>query len=88
ISAFKAQLKEYQEAKEVTRIRLYLESVEKVLSGVGQKTIIGKSVRGPLPLLDLDRDIPARNTSSRTVPAQSTSARYGPAAAALKGTQP
>ncbi len=56
ISAFEAQLTEYQQAKEVTRMRLYLEAVEQVLSGVGEKTIIDESVRGMVPLLNLDRN--------------------------------
>jgi len=73
IQAFESQLAEYQQAKEPTRARLYLDAVETVLSSVGQKTIIGKSVGETVPLLNLDQDVPARNNS---------------AAAALKGTQP
>jgi membrane protease subunit HflK len=54
-SAFLAQLKEYEIAKEVTRKRLYLETMEKILSTVGSKTIIDDSIQGVLPLLNLDQ---------------------------------
>jgi membrane protease subunit HflK len=55
ISAFLAQLAEYEKAPDVTRQRLYLETMEEVLSQVGSKTIIDESVRGVLPLLNLDQ---------------------------------
>ena len=55
INAFLAQLKEYEKAEEVTKIRLYLSTMEEVLSGVGGKTIIDESLEGPLPLLNIDR---------------------------------
>ena len=57
--AFTAQLSEYQQAKEATQTRLYLEAVEEVLAGVGQKTIVDESVHGLIPLLDLGRNNPA-----------------------------
>ena len=53
-SAFLAQLKEYEAAKDVTRKRLYLETMEEILSTVGKKTIIDDSIQGVLPLLNLD----------------------------------
>lgn len=55
ISAFLAKLAEYEKAPEVTRTRLYLEAMEEVLSGVNQKTVLDDSVRGLLPVLNLDR---------------------------------
>jgi modulator of FtsH protease HflK len=55
ISAFLAQLAEYDKAPEVTRKRLYLEAMEVILSQAGNKTIIDESVRGVLPLLNLDQ---------------------------------
>jgi membrane protease subunit HflK len=58
ISAFLAQLAEYDKAPEVTRKRLYLEAMEVVLSQAGGKTIIDESVRGVLPLLNLDQGSP------------------------------
>jgi membrane protease subunit HflK len=54
-NAFLAQLKEYEIAKEVTRKRLYLETMEQILSTVGSKTIIDDSIQGVLPLLNLDQ---------------------------------
>ena len=55
INAFLAQLAEYEKAPDVTRTRLYLETMEKVLAGVGQKTILDESLKGLLPLLNLDQ---------------------------------
>lgn len=55
INAFLAQLTEYEKAPEVTRMRLYLEAMEKILAAVGDITIIDESVRGVLPLLNLDQ---------------------------------
>ena len=54
IHAFEAKLAEYEKAPEITKKRLYLESMERVLSGAGDKTIIDRSVKGLLPLLQLD----------------------------------
>lgn len=59
-NAFLARLAEYEKAPEVTRTRLYLEAMEEVLSTVGSKTIIDESVRGLLPVLNLDKDRPPR----------------------------
>ena len=58
ISAFLAQLAEYEKAPEVTRKRLYLEAMEEILGAVGSKTIIDESVRGVLPVLNLDQGAP------------------------------
>ena len=55
INAFLAQLAEYEKAPDVTRKRLYLEAMEEILSKVGSKTIMDESVRGVLPLLNLDQ---------------------------------
>lgn len=65
ISAFLAQLAEYDKAPDVTRKRLYLEAMEEVLTQVGNKTIIDESVRGVLPLLNLDQEMPATSGGSR-----------------------
>ncbi|MFT5094347.1 MAG: membrane protease subunit HflK [Planctomycetaceae bacterium] len=58
ISAFLAQLAEYEKAPDVTRKRLYLEAMEVVLAQAGDKTIIDDSVRGVLPFLNLDQRSP------------------------------
>jgi membrane protease subunit HflK len=54
VNAFLAQLAQYEKAPEVTRKRLYLEAMEEILAQAGSKTIIDESVRGVLPLLNLD----------------------------------
>ena len=53
-NAFLAKLAEYEKAPEVTRSRLYLEAMEEILKQVGEIIIIDDSVRGVLPLLNLN----------------------------------
>ncbi len=55
INAFLAQLAEYEKAPDITRKRLYLDAIEDVLASVGSKTIIDESVRGVLPMMNLDQ---------------------------------
>jgi len=52
-SRFLAVLKEYQGAKDVTRRRMYLETMQKVLPKVTEVYVIDKEQRSVLPLLDL-----------------------------------
>jgi len=47
----------YRKAPDVTRRRLYLETMSQVLPQVGRTIIIDESVRGVLPLLNLDSAI-------------------------------
>ena len=65
---FKALYEAYRRAPEVTRQRLYLETIERVLPSVGNKVFLDKDARGILPLLPLDG---LRTTAmpSRPVPA-------------------
>ncbi|MDP6444081.1 MAG: FtsH protease activity modulator HflK [Pirellulaceae bacterium] len=58
VNAFLAQLTEYQIAPDVTRKRLFLEAMEEVLTNAGGKTIIDESVKGVLPVLNLNQDLP------------------------------
>lgn len=53
-NAFLAQLIEYEKAPEVTRMRLYLEAMEEILTNVEGITVIDVSVGGLVPLLNLD----------------------------------
>ena len=53
-NAFLSKLAEYKKAPEVTRARLYLETMEEVLAEVRNVVIIDDSVGGVLPLLNLD----------------------------------
>lgn len=54
VNSFLAQLAEYEKAPDVTRRRLYLEAMEEILAEAGSITIIDESVRGILPVLNLD----------------------------------
>jgi membrane protease subunit HflK len=54
IEALRAKYEAYRRAPEVTRKRLYLESMEKVLNGVEQKVIIDSGLNQILPLLQLN----------------------------------
>jgi membrane protease subunit HflK len=45
---------EYRKAPDVTRKRLYLETLNEVLPKTGRKLIIDSSMKGILPLLNLD----------------------------------
>lgn len=53
VAAFKALLAEYLKAPEVTRRRLYLETMAEVLPNVHKKVILDEELQGILPLLDL-----------------------------------
>jgi len=45
----------YRSAKDVTRKRLYLEAMDKILSKAGNKFIVDSSEKGILPLLNLNK---------------------------------
>ena len=51
---FNALLAEYKKAPEVTRRRIYIETLEGVLPGVRNKVIVDDGMRGILPLLNLN----------------------------------
>ena len=55
VAAFRALLTEYLKAPEVTRQRLYLETMAEVLPQVSRKVIVDENLEGILPLLDLGR---------------------------------
>lgn len=61
---FRALYAEYSKAPEVTRKRLYLETLEEILPQVGGKVVIDEQVQGLVPLLGLGsaRSIPQRAT--------------------------
>ena len=50
---FNALYEEYRKAPEVTRKRLYLETLGKVLPKAGQKVVVDKDAKSVLPLLNL-----------------------------------
>ena len=66
IRAFLAQLAEYEKAPDVTRKRLYLEAMEKILSQTGGKIVIDESMPSVLPMLNLDRRTPVSGVDQRT----------------------
>ena len=55
---FAAIHEEYRQAPEVTRRRLYLETMQRVLPRVGRKLFVDENATGVLPLLSLDGGIP------------------------------
>jgi membrane protease subunit HflK len=62
---FLAVLEEYKRAKDVTRQRLYLETMEEVLSRTGMEKLIlpGGLAGEALPLLPLDRIMRGADTA-------------------------
>lgn len=55
---FSAVLREYQQAPEVTRSRLYLETLNEILPNIGQILVVQDGQLGPLPLLDVNSKAP------------------------------
>ncbi|MFC1525947.1 FtsH protease activity modulator HflK [Candidatus Latescibacterota bacterium] len=53
VARFNALLAEYTKAPEVTRRRIYVETLQEVMPGIRSKIIIDESTRGLLPFLDL-----------------------------------
>ncbi|MBE7637789.1 FtsH protease activity modulator HflK [Sneathiella sp. P13V-1] len=53
---FMALLSEYSKAPEVTRRRIYLETLQEVMPNIKSKIIIDEHTRSILPLLNLERD--------------------------------
>jgi membrane protease subunit HflK len=58
---FKAIVKEYQGAEEVTRQRMYLEAMQEILPQVQQVYVMDKSQQNILPFIDLTKK-PGRET--------------------------
>ena len=52
-AAFEAQLAAYLRAPDVTRRRIYLETMQEIYPKTGQKIVLSKDLQGVLPLLDL-----------------------------------
>jgi membrane protease subunit HflK len=57
---FSALLTEYNKAPEVTRRRIYLETMQAVMPGIRSKIVVDERTRGILPFLNLDADKGAR----------------------------
>jgi len=54
VARFNALLSEYSKAPEVTRRRIYIETMEKVMPSIKSKIIIDETTKHVLPLLNLD----------------------------------
>ena len=54
MARFSALLTEYSKAPQVTRRRIYIETMQEVLPGISSKIIIDEQARSILPLLNLD----------------------------------
>ncbi len=61
---FVALLQEYVKAPEVTKRRLYLETMEEILPRVSRKVVLDKDLRTLLPLLNLDESAETRRGGS------------------------
>jgi modulator of FtsH protease HflK len=55
VARFNAVFEEYQKAPEITRQRIYLETMAGVLPRLDKKYIIDEKSGGVLPLLNLDK---------------------------------
>ncbi len=54
VARFNALLAEYSKAPEVTRRRIYIETLQDVMPGIRSKIIVDEQTRSILPLLNLD----------------------------------
>jgi membrane protease subunit HflK len=54
VARFSALLAEYRKAPEVTRRRIYIETLQAVMPGIRSKIIVDEQTQGILPLLNLD----------------------------------
>ena len=54
VARFSALLAEYSKAPEVTRRRIYLETLQDVMPGIRSKIVVDEQTHGILPLLNLD----------------------------------
>ena len=54
VARFNALMAEYNKAPEVTRRRIYIETLQEVMPGIRNKIVVDDQMRGILPLLNLD----------------------------------
>lgn len=65
---FEALFEEYRKAPEVTRKRIYLETMRTVLPQVGKKVVVDRSVEGLVPMFDFSERAAAGATASGQTP--------------------
>lgn len=56
VARFNAVFEQYRTAPDVTRRRLYLETMQSILPGVRNKIVVDESMKGVLPLLNLGKN--------------------------------
>ena len=83
VARFKSILAQYQNAKEVTRTRLYLEALREALPQVAELVIVDQAQKGVMPLLNIGgaaalqnrpRTIESTSPTTNPVPSQPTPA--------------
>jgi modulator of FtsH protease HflK len=57
VARFSALLAEYVKAPEVTRRRIYIETLQEVMPAIRSKIIIDQQTRNILPFLNLDAQL-------------------------------
>jgi membrane protease subunit HflK len=65
-SRFTAVYQQYHQAPQVTRRRLYLETLDRGLPAVGRKIIVDGDLKGIVPLLGLDAKLPSRERDTKS----------------------
>lgn len=69
VARFNAVLAEYVKAPEVTRRRLYLETMQEVLPRLGRRYVVDADLKGIVPLLSLDH---GSNAPPQAIPARAS----------------
>ncbi len=63
---FLALHEEYRKAPTVTRRRLYLETVERVVPRLGDKIIVDEKLEGMLPIMDMSgKGLPGKKSTAK-----------------------
>ncbi len=86
VARFNAVLAEYIKAPEVTRRRIYLETLQEVMPGIRSKIIVDEQTRSILPLLNLD-SAEGRQAMNRIMIASSLSSRCCPQSLQARSTR-
>lgn len=65
VARFKALLEQYEKAPDITRQRLYLETMTEVIPNLGGKIILDEDAKQFLPLMQLQQSLPSAPRSTR-----------------------
>lgn len=65
VARFKALLEQYEKAPDITRQRLYLETMTEVIPNLGGKIILDEDAKQFLPLMQLQQSLPSASSSTR-----------------------